>query len=565
MADTQNLKLPAYQPARGTLQQRQYSSTSMIPRPSDYDEEPSEHTDLEAGHANDEANSETKPLLAGGPRISKSPKIPEDSTASCYSRAKPSTEQPLKLTKRSSTGAKKEIDTIQLADEIRGALIFKIPKLACCKDYTVRIYLHYWIWQIPVLMTNIILFCIWNTTHNNPNPTIALTEVGFLAVGPVFLSALVRDKVFLWGVYWAVKKSYVFGCTKYARYHISRLADCIGGLHSSLGVTSLVWNVIYAIGAFIREGYVVNMRSGTAWCLPFLLMVICISALPCVRHHCHNSFEIVHRYLNWLALCLLITHVTLVNVHQAPTIEEALQGSPCIFALLLIVLTVYPWVILHRIKGRDMEIVPANSSTAFIFPWWAPMGAVCKVSTDFVEFHVMGITPLPYDEEKGHRCFILMKSLGDWTSSINERAKVPGLLDDTTFYMSRIKPPNFTQGLFNWRRVFVLTTGAGIAPLIPYVVNTDYLQIAISLVWVARDHANNYPKFLVDILDPISNVVLYDTTKMPRPNLCTLTVEKAREFDAEAVFIVSNPKMAYHVSNYVIKHGIPVFASNFDV
>ena len=129
----------------------------------------------------------------------------------------------------------------------------------------------------------------------------------------------------------------------------------------------------------------------------------------------------------------------------------------------------------------------------------------------------------------------------------------------------RIKPPNFTQGLFNWRRVFVLTTGAGIAPLIPYVVNKDYLDLAISMVWVARDHAHNYPAFLIDILDPIPNMVLYDTTKMERPNICTMTLEKAREFDAEAVFIVSNPKTAYHVSNYVIKQGIPVFASNFRV
>merc|ERR1719384_2433353 len=506
----------------------------------------------------DSRDNETSPLLGinknnghgtGGLRVSQTPHQ----------------NQPKLTSKRSSTGAKDQIDSIKLADEIRGALIFHIPANCFCKDYTVRIYIHYWIWQIPVLITNIVLFCIWNTTHNNPNPTIALTEVGFLAVGPVFLSALVRDKIFLWGVYWAVKKSYVFGCTKYARYHISRLADCIGGLHSSLGVTALVWNVIYAIGAFIREGYVINMRSGTAWCLPFLLLIICFSALPCIRHHCHNHFEILHRYLNWLALCLLITHLTLVIIHQAPTWQEGLQTTPSLFAIGLIILTVYPWVILHRIKGRDIEIVPGNQATAFIFPWWAPMGAVCKLSTDFVEFHIMGITPLPKCADRGHRCFVLMKSLGDWTSSLNERAKVPGLLDDTTFYMSRIKPPNFTQGLFNWRRVFVLTTGAGIAPLIPYVVYTDYLQIAISMVWVARDHANNYPKFLVDILDPIPNVVLYDTTKMPRPNLCTMTVDKAREFNAEAVFIVSNPKMAYHVSNYVIKQGIPVFASNFDV
>ena len=49
----------------------------------------------------------------------------------------------------------------------------------------------------------------------------------------------------------------------------------------------------------------------------------------------------------------------------------------------------------------------------------------------------MGITPLPKCADKGHRCFVLIKSLGDLTTSLNERAKVPGLLDDTTFYMSR--------------------------------------------------------------------------------------------------------------------------------
>lgn len=162
----------------------------------------------------DDGSAETQPLLRNKSptnlRVSRTePTLKEKSDYHIPAKTQ------LKLEKKSSTGAKKEIDSIQLADEIRGALIFQIPKFCCCKSYTVRIYLHYWIWQIPVLITNIVLFCIWNTTHNNPNPTIALTELGFLAVGPVFLSALVRDKIFLWGVYWAVKKSYVLGCTKY--------------------------------------------------------------------------------------------------------------------------------------------------------------------------------------------------------------------------------------------------------------------------------------------------------------------------------------------------------------
>eukprot|EP01084_Bolivina_argentea_P047233 87022_1 len=303
-----------------------YSSTTLLIRDSDYDEEPLTSSDSDIGDENGngiglaiedrgkipnnksssnltvihENVDEHQPLLL---KVHASPKH--------ASSDKHPTKKIGKHSRRDSNSGRREIESINLADEIKGALIFHIPSNCICRrDYTVRIYLHYWIWQIPVLITNIILFCIWNTTHNNPNPTISLTELGFLAVGPVFLSSLVRDKIFLWGIYWTVKKTPHLGCTKYGRYHISRLADCIGGLHSSLGVTALVWNVIYAIGAFIREDYSINMRSGTAFCLPFLLIIICLSALPCLRHHYHNSFEIIHRYLNWLALCLLITHVT---------------------------------------------------------------------------------------------------------------------------------------------------------------------------------------------------------------------------------------------------------------
>eukprot|EP00483_Globobulimina_turgida_P005927 UN05937 len=159
---------------------------------------------------------------------------------------------------------------------------------------------------------------------------------------------------------------------------------------------------------------------------------------------------------------------------------------------------------------------------------------------------------------------VLVKNLGDWSSHLTAAAKNDEL-NDTNFWIHRVKPPNFSQGLFIWKRVFALATGAGIAPLIPYVVNTTHFDVQISLVWVARDHKNNYPQFIVDILIGLPNVILYDTTKEKRTDLALLTVQKAKEFNAEAVFVVSNPKIAYNVANYVNKKGIPVFASNFDV
>lgn len=287
-------------------------------------------------------------------------------------------------------------------------------------------------------------------------------------------------------------------------------------------------------------------------------------ALPCFRYWFHNSFEIVHRYLSWLALAFLLTHVTLVNIHQHPNLETFWSNTPVVFAAFLLILTVYPWVIMHRISGEesnyDVYLAEDKTSVALVFKnVSSPIGAVCKLSIDWVEFHVMGITPLPDGSS-----LVLMKDLGDWTHRFVQLCET-GEIRNRTIWLTRIKPPNFTQGLCHFERVFVLVTGSGVAPLIPYVANQLNFQLAISLVWVARDHYRQYPKFVTDYLDNIPNVEFYDTSRNPRVNLSVLSLKKAREFGAQAVFIVSNPSLAYEISTYVTKAGIPAFASNFDV
>ncbi len=47
----------------------------------------------------------------------------------------------------------------------------------------------------------------------------------------------------------------------------------------------------------------------------------------------------------------------------------------------------------------------------------------------------MGITPMPYDENKGyHESLILTKSLGDWSSELNRKAKDNALHNATFFF-----------------------------------------------------------------------------------------------------------------------------------
>ena len=369
---------------------------------------------------------------------------------------------------------RKDMDNIEIPSKlhhhIQSSLFFPIPGWLCCQKnaYMVRIYKHYWLWQLPVIILNITLILIWNYTHNSKHPIIQLTELGYLAVGPVLCCALIRDKIFLWIIYWIIKQTVKLTCfTKEGRYHLFRSADCIGGLHSSFGVTGLIWNIIYAFGTYHRERYI-NWRVSTAFCLPIIFISICFIGLPCFRHWFHNSFERIHRYLSWFSLIVLIIHVILVNIHQYNmnllTWNDFYKNTPIIFTIFLIVITIYPWLIIHYIKGNNIKVYPANKSVAIILPIKSPIGSVCKLSLDWIEFHVMGICPFGNTKDEA-KSLILMKNLGDWTGYILHKS-LNGDIYNHNFWCHRIKSPNFTQGLYNWNRVFFMVTGSGIYNII---------------------------------------------------------------------------------------------------
>eukprot|EP01084_Bolivina_argentea_P304856 526577_1 len=447
---------------------------------------------------------------------------------------------------------------VNLAEKIKGGGLV----INFCKCYTMRIYIHYLIWEIPILIVNIALFYIWVSSTN------ILTEVSFLAVAPVLFAVLVRDPIFLWIIYWSV--THLFCCKKRCKYHLSRSFNCIGGLHASFGVTALFWNTVYFHDVLIKENHKINVITITAFLIPLLFFIMCVTAVPCFRHHFHNYFEIIHRYSSWVALLELIVHIYFINEQMISDESDykALFQIDSIFVILLVILTIYPWFIIHRIKYKNIEIIQSETatSTALILPISSPMGAICKLSLNWSEYHVFGITPLPDDKENGtKRSLVLIKGLGDWTKSFQLKVE-ENELQKTDFWIHRIKPPNFSQGLLLYSKVFALATGVGIAPLLPYLLNTDpHFKVEISLIWVARDHYKNYPQFILDVLQNIPNVVLYDTAERTRTDLPLFTFQCAKKCEAEAVFIVSNAPHTYKIANYLNKHHIPVFASNFDV
>jgi len=244
------------------------------------------------------------------------------------------------------------------------------------------------------------------------------------------------------------------------------------------------------------------------------------------------------------------------------TWNDFYKNTPIIFTIFLIIITIYPWLIIHYIKGNNIKVYPANKSVAIILPIKSPIGSVCKLSLDWIEFHVMGICPFG-DTKDEAKSLILMKNLGDWTGYILHKS-LNGDIYNHNFWCHRIKSPNFTQGLYNWNRVFFMVTGSGIAPIIPYI-KFPIPNLEIELVWVERDIDKNYPKIITDLFRNTKGIQFYDTGIKPRLDLEKYVLKRALKFRAEAVFIVSSPTKAYSISKYVTTNGIPAFASNFDV
>ena len=60
------------------------------------------------------------------------------------------------------------------------------------------------------------------------------------------------------------------------------------------------------------------------------------------------------------------------------------------------------------------------------------------------------------------------------------------------------------------------------------------------------------------------NATIWDTRKLGRPDMVMETWKLVREYDAEAVFIISNPKMTRKVVFGMESRGVPAYGAIFD-
>lgn len=84
------------------------------------------------------------------------------------------------------------------------------------------------------------------------------------------------------------------------------------------------------------------------------------------------------------------------------------------------------------------------------------------------------------------------------------------------------------------------------------------------LLWTSPDVRKTFGNDLVDkLLEASPNAVIYDTRKHGKPDMVKLTLRLVREFEAEAVAVISNQKLTQKIVYGMTSRGIPAFGMYF--
>ncbi|KAI0315928.1 hypothetical protein OF83DRAFT_1173368 [Amylostereum chailletii] len=351
-------------------------------------------------------------------------------------------------------------------------------------------------------MAIFIAFCI--TNH------ISSKHIGLIVIANLFASILMRNDYVInmfFNVFCAVPHSWPLFIRRHAAhvYHI-------GGIHSGCAVSATVWLVLFVVQA-TREVINRGLKHASiptlvlSWIILIVLVTIIVLAHPRFRILFHNQFEMVHRFLGWTVTALVWAQAVLLINDWRPSSESLGRACPGSFT-------------------RMSE---------------SPL-------TEWHSFATIG--------EPGKTGYSAVVSrAGDWTSRMIEKPP-------TTLWVRGIPVYGVVSTTILFRRVILVATGSGIGPFTPVILAQ---KVPLRLLWTAPKVRETYGDEYVDaILDKDPDAVIYDTRKHGKPDMVKLTYKMYKDFNAEAVCIISNEKLTRKVVYGLMSRGVPTFGAIWD-
>ncbi|KAK8054662.1 hypothetical protein PG994_009729 [Apiospora phragmitis] len=302
----------------------------------------------------------------------------------------------------------------------------------------------------------------------------------------------------------------------------------LGGVHSGCGVGAYAWYAGFLV--YYTKGFVPAPTATAvlviAYAVLVLLTFIVVVAYPKFRIVRHDWFELTHRFSSWATMAIVWALVLAVASGESPSMGGFLVTSPAFWMLVASTAAIiHPWLLLRRV-----EVVPE------------------PLSTHAVRLH-FSHTSVVF----GQGMSVSKHPLRDWHSfaAFTDKCDTP----DTQFSLLRGVPIyGFGYVMKVFPRIVLVTTGSGIGPCLSFI--EDEKRPAMRITYGPRVIE------LVKKMDP--NPEIIDTSKGGRRDLLPIAIRLYREFNAEAVGIISNGKVTRSLVYNLERRGIPAYGPIFD-
>lgn len=332
----------------------------------------------------------------------------------------------------------------------------------------------------------------------------------------------------------------------WVRWSISKVHH-VGGIHVGGALAGTAWLCALTCVATVARAHNPASVSVTTlvlcYCLVALAPLVVVCAAPPVRSRAHNVFELSHRFAGW----------TSIGLFWALTLESHAPSWHVWTLAILTASVASPWLRLRRVPitvERPSAHAAIVSFDYGVTPAFASAVGISR--SPLREWHAFATVATP--GRSGYR--LLISRAGDWTGRFID--------DPPSHVWVRGKPISapMAKVAVLYERVVYVVTGSGIGPCLGQVLAA---RVPARLVWSTRDPRATYGDDLVDEVRAAQpDAVIWDTTRDGKPDLVALAHHAYRDFDADAVFIVSNKPTTLRLVHAMERRGIPAFGPIWD-
>jgi len=379
------------------------------------------------------------------------------------------------------------------------------------------------------------------------------------SIGNILALTLCRSEVILRLLYWFVVKTIGKPCVSLRiKTAITSFLQCIGGIHSGCGVSSIAWLVYSLVLTIKNNGENTSPEIlGVAFAILSLLTLTSLAAFPLIRHLHHNVFERTHRFAGWLALILLWFFILLTVSYEPSsktyhiTVSKMIKKQECWFTLAITILIVIPWLSIKKVQVS--VTAPSNHASIIKFEGGVKAGLLGRISpSPLSEWHAFGIIS---DGKKDH--MMLAGAVGDFTKSLV--SSPPKHLWIRSVHFAGLP---YLVNLY--QKVLLVATGSGICVFLSFLLQKN--KADVYLIWVAKDIEMNFGNEMKEMVEKYSKdkIIVHDTAVSGRPNVAEMSVNAAINWNVEVVIVTSNPEGSRDVVRACNKAKIPAFGPIWD-